>query len=167
MTNDFLSKLQWKSLWLVSLCQSCGYTSWWMSSPSILSFSHIQIFLMAFYWTELVKCMLRNLSTVSLFHPKLDISDTCASAACSFWPRSAHRSRSHWWWRFANSWVSLFPSCTSTIPSQPGTGSARPWCSWERCSTQKCGPAFEWQWKERKLTRRQSNLWKPIYATEY
>lgn len=39
MTNhDFLSKLQWKSLWLVSLCQSCGYTYWWMSSPSILSF---------------------------------------------------------------------------------------------------------------------------------
>lgn len=93
----------------------------------------------------------------SLFDPYPSRSDTCVSAACSFWPPSVRRSRLRWWWRCVNSSVSSYPSCTSRIPSQRGTGRARPWCFWGRCSTLRCYPAFTQQSEERNLTRRRIN----------
>lgn len=129
--------------------------------PVSFHICHINMLFMGFIGQD---CRILNACQESVLYsvycPYPGFSDMCVSAASSSWPQSAPRSRSLWWWHCASFWASLFPSCTSVIPSQPGIGWGRLWCSWERCSTQKCGPAFVWQWKERKPTRRQSKLYR-------
>ena len=81
-------------------------------------------------------------------------SGMCASVALSFWPLSAPRWPSLWWWLWGSSSASSSPSCTSKTPSPRGTGWARPWSSWALCCTQRCGAACGRLWVDLTSRRR-------------